>query len=586
MAHFVFLFFKNTQKISHNNYIRIIHGGSFNVDVKKYILISINATHITGNPYKDIETPGWRAKALYFTYFDKNGIQIGRMRTIKLQRGQAISKELINDIENDDVIKLSFAANTTRIYLSKLLDYPVHNYLSCSSWADIQVLARLNGYKADTVTQLAKTLGTFNSSHFSMLIKCVKRLTASGCINLTQLAGYFATQKINDQSVAIDTNLLEVCIKLIEKYNKAIIEFESNTNYPVSCKNITRDFCDKYNISSTDEIYMLLDDPSQLSDLEVDLIHILMFKNSKIVKLIKKISNSICHDGKLRGMINFFQNKETGFNGYIDLFDRRNKIISVSPKEVIRVIKNNKQINIRRSPMIIKRLKALLPLLLSFDHQKIIIDLSKATEYAMAKLSGCDWRIKAFESNSLDAELRSRWISANYPNIDIIKLDTKFVLGIYHTNFDESIISEWKEFNRDIIFTRGNIIYAAHRALQEKKQIWFQGVIFDHGNKQLLIYLTTGRTIRMPVEYNQQEIKISSTGKRLTGAFLFRLICQSLQRDVLIHILVDLLSKGYNVAYYSNSQIVIDDANPLTPQIMYLPCVTIIYDITPNTPLL
>lgn len=577
MAHFVFLFFKNTQKISHNKYIRIIHGGGFNVDVKKYLLISINATHSTGNPYKDIEIDGWQAKVINYTYFSTTGTQIGRMKSIQLQRGQPIPDELMADIMSDNVIKLTFGAYD-RIYFSKLADYPGHNYPNCRSWIDIQIIARLNGFSADTVTQLAKTLGAYESNRFSMLIKCVKRLTASGCINLTQLAGYFGTQKINDQGVAIDTNLLEVCIKLIEKYNKAIIEFESNTNYPVSCKNITRDFCDKYNISSTDEIYMLLDDPSQLSDLEVDLIHILMFKNSKIVKLIKKISNSICHDGKLRGMIKYFQNPETGFNGYIDLFDRRNKIISVNPKEVIRVIKNNKQINIRQSPMIIKRLKALLPLLLSFDHQKIIIDLSKATEYAVAKITGCDWRIKAFESNSLDAELRSRWISANYPNIDIIKLDKKFVLSIYHTNLDKSIISEWKEFNRDIIFTRGNIIYAAHRALQEKKQIWFQGVIFDHGNKQLLIYLPTGRTIRMPVEYNKQEIIASCTGKRLTGSDLFRIICQSLQRDMLIHIVTDLFSQDYSIAYFTNNHIVIDDDKPLPPQIMCLPCVTIIND--------
>ncbi len=375
-------------------------------------------------------------------------------------------------------------------------------------------------------------------------------------------------------------------MELIDNYNKAIHDFEVTTKYPVNNKSIVQDFYEKYGIDQTDEIYTLLDNSFELSDLEVDLIYILKFINSKTVQLVKKIANCICGDGTLRGMINFFQNKETGFNRHIDLFDRGNKIISVNPKEVIRAIKNNKQIDIRQSPMIIKRLKALLPLLLSFNHEKIIIDLSKATEYAIAKISGCNWRIKAFESNSLDAELRGRWISANYPNIDIIKLDTRFVLGIYHTNLDKSIISEWKEFNRDIIFTRGNLIYAAHRALIDNKQIWFQGIIFYHSNNNLLIYLPSGRTIRMPVEYNKQEIIASCTGKRLTGSDLFRIICQSFQRDMLMHIVTDLFSQDYSIAYFTNNHIVIDDDKPLPPQITSLPCVTIINDIPLNAPLL
>lgn len=574
MAHFVFLFFKNTQKISHNKYIRIIHGGGFNVDVKKYLLISINATHSTGNPYKDIEIDGWQAKVINYTYFSTTGTQIGRMKSIQLQRGQSIPDELMADIMSDNVIKLTFGAYD-RIYFSKLADYSGHDYPNCRSWIDIQIIARLNGFSADSVTQLAKTLGAYESNRFSMLIKCVKLLTAKECINLTQLTGYFATQKINDQGVVINTAILKVCMELIDSYNKAIHDFEVTTKYPVNNKSIVQDFYEKYGINQTDEIYTLLDNSFELSDLEVDLIYILKFINSKTVQLVKKIANCICGDGTLRGMINFFQNKETGFNRHIDLFDRGNKIISVNPKEVIRAIKNNKQIDIRQSPMIIKRLKALLPLLLSFNHEKIIIDLSKATEFTIAKITGCDWRIDAYKNGNLEVVLRKKWPSVNLPHVDVRKLDTQFAIGNYHTQLDEMQSNEWKECNKDIIITRGNLIYAAHRALKEKKQICFQGIILDQIDNDLLICLPTGRIIRIPVDYNKMEIKIIETGKRLTGSFLFGLICQCLQRDMLMHVVVDLAAQGYNIAYYTHDQIIIDDDKPLSPKMMCSPYVTI-----------
>ena len=99
----------------------------------------------------------------------------------------------------------------------------------------------------------------------------------------------FATQKINDQGVVINTAILKVCMELIDSYNKAIHDFEVTTKYPVNNKSIVQDFYEKYGINQTDDIYTLLDDPSQLSDLEVDLIYILKFKNSKTVQLVKKI---------------------------------------------------------------------------------------------------------------------------------------------------------------------------------------------------------------------------------------------------------------------------------------------------------
>ncbi len=165
------------------------------MNVKRYILISIIAKSITGNPYKDIEIDGWQAKVINYTYFSTTGTQIGRMKSIRLQQGQLIPDELIADIMSDDVIKLTFGTYD-RIYFSKLADYSGHDYPNCRSWIDIQIIARLNGYKADTITQLAKTLGAYESNRFSMLIKCVKLLTAKECINLTQLTGYFATQKL------------------------------------------------------------------------------------------------------------------------------------------------------------------------------------------------------------------------------------------------------------------------------------------------------------------------------------------------------------------------------------------------------
>ena len=178
----------------------------------------------------------------------------------------------------------------------------------------------------------------------------------------------------------------------------------------------------------------------------------------------------ICLDGKIRGTIRYYQNYRTGFCGHVNLFDRNHKH-TTDLNYLIDKINCNKHLTIYQSAIIIYLLKALVPFLLNFNNPKIVVDINRTTEYAIAKITGCDWRIDAYKNGNLEAVLRKKWPSVSLPHVDVRKLDMQFALGNYHTQLDELQVNEWKECNKEIIITRGNLIHAAHSALTSNKQI-------------------------------------------------------------------------------------------------------------------
>ena len=140
----------------------------------------------------------------------------------------------------------------------------------------------------------------------------------------------------------------------------------------------------------------------------------------------------------------------------------------------------------------------------------------------------------------------------------ILQIDLQLALGNGSYCLDRTTIKKWRSLNRDIIFTHGLLAAMANKTIHRKVQSSFNGVIFGYDDNNLSILLPTGRVILFEIS-SEKKITLNSTKKTLTGGYLFKSICLSMQRDIITFILNRLINDGYNVAYHTNNQIVLED---------------------------
>lgn len=266
---------------------------------KKYLMIEVTANQKNGNPYHLIETEEWKARTVYYIYLDSDGNTIGRQKKLNISCGQSIPSELKDDIEGNDIVKISWNAAQTRIFLSKILNYPSFKYLSCDSWIDVQVIVRMNGNPTKSFTNVAQIYSVKQKSQkekdrFAALISIVKQLTKQRCINLSQMAGYTNTQKLNDKGINVNKSCLESGIKLIELYRDSIDLSAKVEDHRTTKNKIINYFSDKYGTKKSQEIYNLIEITPCLTKLEILLICKLKFLNCSTVYKFMRISENLC----------------------------------------------------------------------------------------------------------------------------------------------------------------------------------------------------------------------------------------------------------------------------------------------------
>ena len=93
------------------------------------------------------------------------------------------------------------------------------------------------------------------------------------------------------------------------------------------------------------------------------------------------------------------------------------------------------------------------------------------------------------------------------------------------------------------------------------------GIKFYVKDNNLMIYLPTGRVITLPFR-EEKIVCLKRTvcefdNKHLNGDFLFKTICDSMQRESLTSILAKLAVCGCKINYFTNTQICFESVDPL-----------------------
>ena len=557
----------------------------------KILLISITANIQNGNPYVLIEKHKWKAETVYFTYFGEDGKQIGRRKAINLIESPSnpnpvIPEFLKEDILNPEVMKLFWNSNT-RIFASAVLQLPKHTYIPPDNWIDIKALLREYGYPTDSLAEVASKLKLYEkqkckynvnqkteteANRFSVLIRIVQRLFQTEVVRTKSASAYEITESVNDQGVLINTDVLNAALKLIELYEQATFDY-MNTHGLLNSrskeqmvteikKDLKQDLLDKNCFEKVDQIYQLLSRTEELSELEIALIHILKFFLSRTYNFFSRLKHNLCDDNRLRGQICYWNDLISGTYGGTKLFEKANRDPTMKPEDIVEAISCIEHMDILDCELILNTLKTLRTLLIEHEHPYVIVDLSRVTEKIVAKISNCDWRINAYEDNNLEDALKEKWTNFPFSHKSIVRLDFYLAKYVYSPILSNNAISEWKEFNKELSNGK-SMLYTAFAESHKGKGHVVAGIEFQVKDNNLLIFLPTGRTITLP--FREEKIgclKRTVCGfdnKHLNGDFLFKTICDSMQRETLTCILAKLVSYSCKANYFTNNQICIDN---------------------------
>lgn len=557
----------------------------------KILLISISANIQNGNPYVLIEKPEWEAETIYYTYFDEDGKQIGRRKSINLiaspsNPNPVIPESLKDDILNPEVIKLFWTRNT-RIFASAILGYPKHNYIPPDNWIDIKAFLRENGYPTDSLSDVATKLKLYDkkkckynvnqkteseANRFSVLISIVQRLFHTEVVRTKSMTSYEITERVNDNGVLINTKVLDAALYMIKLYEQATFDYMKNKGILNSSnkeqmktevtKDLKQDLLDKFNLDKVDDVYQLLCRPEELSEKEINLIYILKFFLSRTYTFFSRFRSNLCSDNRLRGAIKYWADTVTGTYGGTKLFDCESRTPIIKPEDIIESISYIEDVDITDCELILNTLKTLRSLLIQHQHPYVIVDLSRVTEKVVAKISNCHWRLQSYKEDNLEDVLMERWTNFPFSSKRIVEYDLYVAKYGYNVFLSSQALSEWKEINVELSNGKAMLLSAFLEARKGKGHA-VAGIEFNVHNDSLIIMLPTGRVITLPFREDKNDRLRKIVGvlddKPLHGDYLFKTICDLLQREVLTCILAKLVSYGCKVNYFTNNQICIDN---------------------------
>ena len=561
----------------------------------KILLISISANMQNGNPYVLIEKPEWAAETIYYTYFDEFGKQIGRRKSINLiaspsNPNPVIPESLRSDIMNPQVVKLFWNGNT-RIFASAVLGKPKHNYIPPENWIDIKALLREYGYNTDSLAEVASKLRFYNkqkckynlnkkteseANRFSVLIGIVQRLFQTEVVRTKSVSGHEITETVNDKGVLINTDVLNAALKLIELYEQATFDY-MNTHGLLNSrskeqmvteikKDLKQDILDVYCFEKVDDVYQLLCNPEELSDIELNLIHILKFFLSRTFSFFEHFERNLCDDNRLRGSICYWNDLISGTYGGTKLFEKANRDPTMKPDDIAEAISSIERVEIVDSESIMEHLRTLRSVLINHEHPYVIVDLSRVTERTIAKISNSSWRKKAYEDNNLEDVLKEKWTDFPFTSKRIVEYDIYVAKYGYNVFLSSQALKEWKEINIELSNGKA-MLYTAFAEARRGQCHAVSGIKFYVKDNNLMIYLPTGRVITLPFREEKivclKRIVCEFDNKHLNGDFLFKTICDSMQRESLTSILAKLAVCGCKINYFTNTQICFESVNPL-----------------------
>jgi len=579
---------------------------------------------------------------LLFAYaFDDEEVKI-----IDIAQGEEIPENIIEALTDPNVIKTAYNANFERTCLSKYLKKPMPS----NQWRCSQVHALALGLPG-SLDGVAKCLrlseqkmkeGKALIKYFSIPCKpskanggrnrnmpehdmekwqifksycrqdveverlIRKKLEAFPIIEFEQKL-WELDQKINDEGVLIDMMLVKNAIKADTDFQAEIFEEAvnlsglDNPNSPAQIKKWLQDKGIEVDSLSKKKVEELV---SESSDLQVErMLELRQAMSKTSVKKYEAMERSICRDGKIRGLLQFYGANRTGrWAGRLVQIHNlpRNKMSDLNlAREFL------KSGNFEALEMLFDSIPDVLSQLIrtafipSDNSRFIVADFSAIEARVIAWLAGEKWRMEVFNSHGKIYEASAaQMFKAPIETIDkgsplrqkgkIAELALGYggsigaliQMGALDMGLTESELSElvtaWRNSNPNIVKLWRDVEEAAVKAVKEKALVKIQhGVKFHYTEGILFITIPSGRAlsyvrpkIGVDERFGKEQLTYEGNeqGKQwgripTYGGKLVENIIQAIARDCLAEAMLRLDKAGYKIKFHVHDEVILEAEN-------------------------
>ena len=528
------------------------------IDIETFSSVNLSKAGV----YRYVESPDF--EVLLFGY----SVDGEEVKVIDLACGERIPQEVHDALEDDSVIKWAFNAQFERICLSKFLGYAHGTYLKPDSWKCSMVWSAYMGLPlslegSGAVLGLEKqklTEGKDLIRYFCTPCKPTKsndgrtrnlpqhdmeKWERFKAYNIRDVEAemqiqsrlqkfpvpdfvweeYDLDQEINDRGILVDTDFVEKCIEIDKVSRENLMtklqELTSldNPNSAVQMKEWLSDNGVETETLDKKAVAALIDGvPGDIS--EVLSLRQKLAKSS--LRKYQAIQNSVCEDGRVRGMFQFYGANRTGrFAGRLvqlqnlpqnhmeDLAEAR-ALVRCGDYDSLEFLYDD-------IPDTLSQLirTAFIP---TVNKTFIVADFSAIEARVIAWFAGESWRAEVFEKggdiycasasqmfgvpvekHGVNGHLRQKGKIAELAlgyggSTGALKAMGALEMGLAEEELPE-LVSAWRSSNPNIVRFWWDVDRAVKKAIQEKSSTATHGVHFSCRSGMLFITLPSGRVL-------------------------------------------------------------------------------------------
>jgi DNA polymerase len=584
---------------------------SLSLDLESFSSINLTKAGV----YRYVESPDF--EILLFGY-SVNG---GTVQVVDVSCGEKIPGEIINALTDETVIKWAFNSNFERVCLSRYLGYPTGEYMNPSSWRCTMVWSAYMGLPLSlegvgavlnlgeqklkegkdliryfcTPCKPTKVNGgrTRNLPEHDMakwslfkrynirdveVEQAVKKRLENYPVPEFIWEEYHLDQEINDRGILLDMGVVKNAITFDERSKKELTTAMKNlTNLDnpnsvvqvkqwLSDNGVETESLDKKNVAAL--IKTAPEEPR-----EVLLLRQQLAKSS--IKKYQAMSNSVCSDGRARGMFFFYGASRSGRwagrhiqlqnlpqNHLPDLEDARS-LVKLGDYDAVKLLYED-------VPDTLSQLirTAFIP---RPGHKFIVSDFSAIEARVLSFLAGEKWRLDVFESNGdiycasasamfhvpvekhgVNSHLRQKGKIAELAlgyggSVGALKAMGALEMGLTEDEL-QPLVDSWRASNPKITKLWWDVDRNVKKAVRLRTYTKTHGIKFYYQKGMLFIELPSGRRlsyVKPKIEQNQfggESVTYEGTGntkkwERIEsyGPKFTENIVQAISRDILAY---------------------------------------------------
>lgn len=512
--------------------------------------------------YRYVEAPDF--EILLFGY----SVDGGEVKVIDLASGEKIPEEILAALEDENVIKWAFNAQFERICLSRFLGYPTGTYLESDSWKCSMVWSAYMGLPLSlegvgavlglekqkliegkdliryfcTPCKPTKSNGNRTRNlpqHDMEKWKRFKQYNIRDVETEMQIQNrlhkfpvpdfvweeYHLDQEINDRGILVDMDFVEKCIEIdgVSRENLVAKMQEltnlDNPNSVVQMKDWLSDNGVETETLGKKAVAALID---EVSDEMSEVLSLRQKLAKSSVRKYQAMQNSVCADGRVRGMFQFYGANRTGrFAGRLVQLQNLPQNHMEDLAEARGLVKNGDYEMLdflyEDIPDTLSQLirTAFIP---SVDRTFFVADFSAIEARVIAWFAGEAWRKDVFaqggdiycasasqmfgvpvEKHGLNAHLRQKGKIAELAlgyggSVGALKAMGAIEMGLSEEELPE-LVSAWRSSNPNIVRFWWDVDSAVKKAIKEKTVTGTHGIQFSCRSGMLFITLPSGRVL-------------------------------------------------------------------------------------------